>query len=485
MNNWVGITGKIAAGKTTLAKKIIEENSEFVYINVDDYRREKLKDEKYIKELKKQIPPLRKYQAITSKNLNLYIYKYKKYMKRYKRILYNHLLLYLSNFKNKQILVEWALLINNHLDKYFKKIIYVDIKDEISINRLKNNSNLKTSEIMKRLKEQKNKRVRKEIKEKMLIIDGEKIDSMEKIKEFIKPMKCKFTLSNNKKKAIWEITHQCNYQCSYCMFSCNYKKDERELTTEECYHVIDELVKEGFTQLKITGGEPFLRKDIIEILTYASKRLETDVSTNASMITEDVVERLNNLSLKMIHVSLDGTKEQHESVRGINTYERTVKGLEALKKSKNKIRIGCVIHANNEKNLEGVIKNSIDLKANEIIFSIMDLMHNQDKSLEKKELNNVLIEKIKILKEKYKDNIIVNLNFDNQPSYIEKCPGGDHFIFIDNLGRVSPCTWVYEKNKDFISQKSLRNTSLERVLKEENLKRFMCRKKVGICYGEI
>ena len=187
----------------------------------------------------------------------------------------------------------------------------------------------------------------------------------------------------------------------------------------------------------------------------------------------------------MIHVSLDGTKEQHESVRGINTYERTVKGLEALKKSKNKIRIGCVIHANNEKNLEGVIKNSIDLKANEIIFSIMDLMHNQDKSLEKKELNNVLIEKIKILKEKYKDNIIVNLNFDNQPSYIEKCPGGDHFIFIDNLGIVSPCTWVYEKNKDFISQKSLRNTSLERVLKEENLKRFMCRKKVGICYGEI
>ena len=79
MNNWVGITGKIAAGKTTLAKKIIEENSEFVYINVDDYRREKLKDEKYIKELKKQIPPLRKYQTITSKNLNLYIYKYKKY----------------------------------------------------------------------------------------------------------------------------------------------------------------------------------------------------------------------------------------------------------------------------------------------------------------------------------------------------------------------------------------------------------------------
>ena len=485
MNNWIGITGKIAAGKTTIAKQLISEENNLTYINVDDFRRKKLEDGRYIKELKKQIPPLRKYQTVTSIDLNKYIYKYKKYMKRYKKILYKHLLLYLSNLKNKQILVEWALLINDHLDKYFRKIIYVDIKDEIAINRLKNNSDLKISEIKKRLKEQKIKRFKKEVKEKILIIDGEKVDNMEKIKEFIKPMKCKFTLSNNRKKAIWEVTHQCNYQCSYCMFSCNYKKDERELTTEECYHVIDELVKDGFTQLKITGGEPFLRKDILEILTYASKRLETDISTNASMIKENIVKELNKISLKMINESIDGRKEQHESVRGKSTYEKTVRGLETLKNSKNKIRIGTVIHANNENDLEGVIKNSINLKANEIIFSIMDLMHNEDKTLGKKESNHILIKKIKELKGKYKDSITINLNFDNQPSYVTRCPGGDHFIFIDNLGRVSPCTWIYEKNKNFISKKSLRNESLQNVLNEGKIKQFICNKKVGICYGEI
>ena len=87
-------------------------------------------------------------------------------MRRYKKILYKYLLLYLSNFDNKQVLVEWALLINDHLDKYFKKIIYVNIKDEVSIKRLKKNSNLKISEIKKRLKEQKIKRFKKEVKEK-------------------------------------------------------------------------------------------------------------------------------------------------------------------------------------------------------------------------------------------------------------------------------------------------------------------------------
>ena len=159
MNNWIGITGKMSAGKTTIAKQLIKEENNLAYINVDDFRRKKLEDETYIKELKQQIPPLRKYQVVTSIDLNKYIYKYKKYMKRYKKILYKHLLLYLSNLKNKQILVEWALLINDHLDKYFRKIIYVDIKDEIAINRLKKNSDLKISEIKKTFERTKNTKI--------------------------------------------------------------------------------------------------------------------------------------------------------------------------------------------------------------------------------------------------------------------------------------------------------------------------------------
>ena len=62
-------------------------------------------------------------------------------------------------------------------------------------------------------------------------------------------MECKFTLPNNEGKAIWEITHQCNYNCSYCIFSCNNKKIDGELTTEECYHIIDELVLHNFKHL--------------------------------------------------------------------------------------------------------------------------------------------------------------------------------------------------------------------------------------------
>lgn len=307
---------------------------------------------------------------------------------------------------------------------------------------------------------------------------------MKKINNFINSINCKFTLPNNEGKAIWEITHSCNYGCSYCIFSCNREIIKGELTTDECFHVIDELVKNNFKYLKITGGEPFLRKDIIEVLKYASQKMITDISTNASLITPKIVSELNKIDLKMIHVSLDGNKEEHEAVRGKNAYEATMHGLEALKKSKNKVRIGSVINSNNENNLENLIKDAIPF-ANEIIFSIMEPVSNQDKSQIKKKDNAILISELDKLNKKYQNEIKVNYNFKPQPNFIKRCPAGDKFIYINNFGNISPCTWVYENDKTCISKKSLKDNALKAILNEPQLQKFTKNKKEGICYGKI
>ena len=186
----------------------------------------------------------------------------------------------------------------------------------------------------------------------------------------------------------------------------------------------------------------------------------------------------------MIHVSLDGSKFEHESVRGKNTYERTIKGLEFLKNSTNKVRIGSVIHLNNQDNLEKLINDAINLKADEIIFSIMEPIQGQSNELYKTISNDELGQKIELLKNKYK-NIIVNYNFKNQPSYVTTCPAGDRFIYINNMGMISPCTWVYENNKKCISSVSLRNNTLKDVLKSSEINKFMKSKKCGVCYGKI
>lgn len=484
MNRLIGITGSMSSGKTTISKDIIKLHPDYIYIDVDDFRRNLFNNKDYINELKKIIPELKNYKEINSIILNKFIYTNDKYMYKYKSVLYKFLIDYINQFTNKTILMDWALILNDNMQNLFDKIIYVDASEKIRLKRLEK-SDLSKEEILKRFKLQELPNLEYYLNDNILIVNNDNTYDINEINNFINGLECKFTLPNNEGKAIWEITHQCNYGCSYCIFSCNNKKIENELTTEECIHVIDELSKHNFKHLKITGGEPFLRKDIIEILKYASTRLITDISTNASLLTPQKIKLLNELKLKMIHVSLDGNKNEHESVRGNNTYERTIKGLEYLKDSTNKIRIGSVIHFNNQNNLENLVIESEKLNAREIIFSIMEPIYNQDKSLVKTISNEQLIETINSLKEKYQGRIIVNYNFGKQLNYINKCPAGEKFIFINNFGQISPCTWVYENNKNCISKSSLKDKSLDEVMQDESLTKFLKLKKEGKCYGKI
>ncbi len=483
MNKLIGITGGMSSGKTTLCNKLLELNPNYIYIDVDDFRRSLYKNNEYIEELKSKIKELKQYEEIDSLILNKYIYYDEENMKSYKDTLYSYLFKYLNGFNNKTILVDWALIVNDNLIDKFNKIVYLDIDEDIRLSRL-NDSDLTKEEILRRFELQKISDVRKNENDNFMLVGEEDMD-VNDINDFINSMECKFTLPEDGGKAIWEITHNCNYGCSYCIFSCDKKRVEGELTTKECFHVIDELINNGFKHLKITGGEPFIRKDLVEILEYASKKLIVDVSTNASLINDEIVNKLNKIDLKMIHVSLDGNKEEHEAVRGNLTYERTINGLKALKKSKNKVRIGSVIHAMNENNLENLVNDSINIGADEIIFSIMEPVDGQSKSLVKTIPNEALIKTIDSIKDKYQNNIIVNYNFGKQPIFVKKCPAGDKFLYINNMGFVSPCPWVYENNKNCISRISLRNNNLKDVLKDKNISLFLESKSKGVCYGKI
>ena len=483
MNKLIGITGGMSSGKTTLCKKLLKLNPNCIYIDVDNFRRSLYKNNEYIEKLKSKIIELKQYKEIDSFILNKYIYYDKKSMDKYKEILYNFLFKYLNEFNNKTILVDWALIINDNLIDKFNKIVYLDINEDIRLSRLYN-SDLSKEEILRRFELQKINNIKKYENNNFMVV-GEENMNVDEINDFINSMECKFTLPEDGGKAIWEITHNCNYGCSYCIFSCDKKKVDGELTTKECLHVIDELVKNGFKYLKITGGEPFIREDLIEILEYASKKLIVDVSTNASLINDEIVNKLNKINLKMIHVSLDGNKEEHEAVRGKLTYERTINGLKSLKHSKNKVRIGSVIHAKNENNLENLVKDSINIGANEIIFSMMEPVDGQSKLLVKTISNEELIKTIDYIKEKYQNNIIVNYNFGKQPTFVKKCPAGDKFLYINNMGFVSPCPWVYENNKNCISKISLRDNNLKNVLKDKNIYLFLNSKLKGVCYGKI
>ena len=84
MNKLIGITGGMSSGKTTLCKKLIELNPDYIYIDVDDFRRSLYKNNEYIQELKSKIIELKQYKEIDSLILNKHIYYDKENMNKYK-----------------------------------------------------------------------------------------------------------------------------------------------------------------------------------------------------------------------------------------------------------------------------------------------------------------------------------------------------------------------------------------------------------------
>jgi mycofactocin biosynthetic radical S-adenosylmethionine protein MftC len=129
----------------------------------------------------------------------------------------------------------------------------------------------------------------------------------------------------------WELTYACNLACVHCLSSSG-RRDPRELTTEECKRVIDELERMQVFYVNIGGGEPTVRRDFWELVDYAvSHHIGVKFSTNGSRITPERADRLARSDYVDVQVSLDGaTAEVNDSVRGAGSYATAITAMERL-----------------------------------------------------------------------------------------------------------------------------------------------------------
>jgi mycofactocin radical SAM maturase len=108
--------------------------------------------------------------------------------------------------------------------------------------------------------------------------------------------------------------------------------DNDEMSAAECRGLIDQLASCKVFQVNIGGGEPFLREDFIDLLTYAhEKGLVTCVSTNGIVIDDDLGKTLSELDLLYLQVSLDGASpDVNDRIRGEGTYRAVVAAMGCL-----------------------------------------------------------------------------------------------------------------------------------------------------------
>jgi uncharacterized Fe-S cluster-containing radical SAM superfamily protein/diadenosine tetraphosphatase ApaH/serine/threonine PP2A family protein phosphatase len=132
---------------------------------------------------------------------------------------------------------------------------------------------------------------------------------------------------------LWVYTNfHCNLACSYCAVASSPYARRRSLGAERFRRLVDEAVAEGFEELYVTGGEPFVEPEISDMLAYASERLPTVVLTNAMLFTGRRREELRRLAGRdslVLQTSIDGARpETHDRLRGRGSWEKTLRGIE-------------------------------------------------------------------------------------------------------------------------------------------------------------
>ena len=128
----------------------------------------------------------------------------------------------------------------------------------------------------------------------------------------------------------WEITRSCNLFCAHCRGSAAPTTYSGELTTDECFRLVDQILEVGRPIIILTGGEPLVRKEFID-LTRDYTEILFLVFTNGLLIDEDLLVKLKGQRNFVPVISLEGWEEDTDERRGKGVYEHLQQIIERIK----------------------------------------------------------------------------------------------------------------------------------------------------------
>lgn len=167
----------------------------------------------------------------------------------------------------------------------------------------------------------------------------------------------------------WECTLTCNANCKHCGSSAEKRKYEGELTTEEIKSAFKQIAEDMDANkilINVTGGEPLVRKDLCEVMEYATNELgfHWGMTTNGILLTEENIEKLRKANMETVSVSIDGLEETHNKFRGVpNSYNIIINNIKNLKKAGfvKHIQVTTVFHKENINQLEELYQVMLSL----------------------------------------------------------------------------------------------------------------------------
>ena len=302
------------------------------------------------------------------------------------------------------------------------------------------------------------------------------------------------------------ITDRCNYRCIYCQSEKEFEfiPHQEILRFEEIVEIVQEAVKLGITKVRITGGEPLVRKGIVNFIKQLRKidRLEDiSLTTNAFFLSE-YAEKLKDAGLNRVNISLDSLQEEkYKKITRGGSLERALKGINfALKAGLLPIKINTVLlRGINDDEVEDFVRLALERPLN---IRFIEFMPSGEEVIN--EFKNKFIS-VQEIKEKLIRKYLLNpikISTANGPAKYYQIKGGQgtigfitalsqHFcktcnrIRLTSEGKLRPCLFsntevdikqairklAGDKSEGFLRKKIIRDKLKEAVrLKPEGHK---------------
>jgi len=161
---------------------------------------------------------------------------------------------------------------------------------------------------------------------------------------------------DKKPVVVWNVGQRCNLKCMHCYSQSQNKKYSGELSTEEGEALIDDLARFGSPVILFSGGEPLLRKDLLNLVHLATDRgMRAVISTNGTLINKKMAKELKRIGLSYVGVSLDGMEQTNDRFRGVEgAFAAALRGIRNCQEAEIKVGLRFTINRLNSLDIPGI-----------------------------------------------------------------------------------------------------------------------------------
>jgi 12,18-didecarboxysiroheme deacetylase len=161
---------------------------------------------------------------------------------------------------------------------------------------------------------------------------------------------------DKKPVVVWNVGRRCNLRCVHCYSHSSDVDYTGELSHEEGAALLDDLADFGAPVMLFSGGEPLMRPDIFRLIERAAEKgMRAVVSTNGTLITEDIAAQLKDAGLSYVGISIDGLQETNDLFRGVEgAFEQALQGVRSCLSRGVKVGLRFTITQSNYKDVPGI-----------------------------------------------------------------------------------------------------------------------------------